>query len=226
MSLPPPPSSASLSPRPQITSGPGVPLSTSGPLVPVIVQASALCVAAWPFAAAKRASEANIAARVRIRFVSRGPTVETSWNVLAWPRRRAGFLRSRSASGRPRTIPRGSERPRRRACSFVLDRGANRRQRALSCGGSRGSERRSRRSAVTGIRGPPGRLPAARARPEGKREAALERRVDDFRHPVVVTITVAHVSTVRRQPDGIVLGLELAPGGDVRSAFLRQGRLR
>jgi len=32
--------------------------------------------------------------------------LETSWNVLAWPRRRAGLLRSRSASARPGSIPR------------------------------------------------------------------------------------------------------------------------
>src|SRR5205823_12738046 len=99
----------------------------------------------------------------------------------------------------------------------VLGRGADRRQRLLGGCGSRCREggRRGRRGVG---RRPPRRLPAPSPLPERERVAALERCVDDLRHPVVVAITVTHGTKVRRAPDGLVWASEQRAGYWFRAA--------
>src|SRR2546423_2851323 len=83
----------------------------------------------------------------------------------------------------------------RRVC---LGRGANRRERSLGGRGSRCSEGGRGRRAAAGAGGTPGRLPAAGPLSEREGVAALERRIDDLGHAVVIAITVTHASKVRR----------------------------
>ena len=101
----------SLPPRPQITSGPGLPKMMSGPLVPVIVQASAreaplgALVAACTFVAAKKANEANTAARESIR-IARSHVSKPPVTIRRGRAAELGLAMRSSAVARPGTIAR------------------------------------------------------------------------------------------------------------------------